>query len=128
MDVVRVMIVDDHPLVREGLRALLARSDKVRVTAECSDGEEAVAKIKASPTDVVLLDWMMPRMDGLEACRRMKASRPETGILMLTNHLDGESVKNALRAGALGYLLKDVTFEDLESAILDAARGKGTFH
>lgn len=128
MSVVEVMIVDDHPVVREGLRALLARSEVVRVVAEASDGQDSLDKLKAISVHVVLLDWMMPRLDGLETCRRITKEHPGIRVLMLTNHLDQVSVKDAIQAGATGYLLKDVSFDELETAILDVASGKKTLH
>jgi len=128
METVKVMIVDDHPMVREGLRAILARSDRVRVVAEADDGLVALDRLKALTIDVVLLDWMLPRLDGLETCRRISAEHPSTKIVMLTNHLDDNSVRKAIQAGATGYLLKDVSFEELENAILVAAVGKSVLH
>ena len=123
-----MMIVDDHPVVREGLRALLARSTKLRVVAEADDGLAALDRLKAVEVDVALLDWMLPRLDGLETCRRMNVEHPSTRIVMLTNHLDDQSVKKAIQAGATGYLLKDVSFEELEGAIVNASVGKSTLH
>ncbi|MBL8065700.1 MAG: response regulator transcription factor [Chthonomonadaceae bacterium] len=128
MDTVRVLIVDDHSMVREGLRALLARSDKVSVVGEAVDGEDALAKIPNLGVDLVLLDWMMPKMDGLQVCQAMNKIHPDVRVVMLTNHLDDVAVKSAIQAGAIGYLLKDVSFEELEDAILDAATGKSVLH
>lgn len=125
---IRVLIVDDHPVVREGLRSLLSKSDQLRVVGEAGDGLAAIDRLRSLETDVILLDWMLPRLDGLETCRRIKEEHPGLAILMLTNHLDQTSVKKAIQAGATGYLLKDVSFDELEAAILDAARGKTTLH
>lgn len=122
------MIVDDHPVVREGLRSLLSKSDRLRVVAEAGDGLAAIERLRSIETDVVLLDWMLPRLDGLETCRRIKEEHPALSVLMLTNHLDQTSVKKAIQAGATGYLLKDVSFEELETAIVDASGGKTTLH
>lgn len=122
------MIVDDHPMVREGLRALLARSDRLRVVADADDGMAALEKLKAVETDVVLLDWMLPRLNGLETCRRIAVDFPTVRVVMLTNHLDDNSVREAIQAGATGYLLKDVSFDELEGAVLDASTGKSILH
>lgn len=128
MSTVKVIIVDDHPMVREGLRALLSRSDKLRVVAEADDGLVALDKLRAVEADVVLLDWMLPRLNGLETCRRIATDFPSVRVVMLTNHLDENSVRQAIQAGATGYLLKDVSFEELESAVLDANTGKSILH
>ena len=128
MNPVQVMIVDDHPVVREGLRAILARSEKLRVVSEAGDGFEALEKLKSSAIDVMLLDWMLPRLNGLETCRRVRSEHGNVRVLMLTNHLDDESVRQAIQAGAGGYLLKDVSFDELESAIMDVATGKTSLH
>lgn len=128
MNVVQVLIVDDHPVVREGLRALMSRSERLRIVAEATDGYDALEKLRLQDIHVVLLDWMLPRLDGLETCRRIKMEHPHVRVLMLTNHLDDSSVKDAIKAGASGYLLKDVSFDELESAVLDAHSGKTTLH
>lgn len=128
MSQVRVMIVDDHPVVREGLRALLARSEKLRIVGEAADGYEALDRLRTIEVDVVLLDWMLPRLDGLETCRRVHAGHPAVRVIMLTNHLDEASVRQAIQAGASGYLLKDVSFDELESAVMDVSVGKTTLH
>lgn len=122
------MIVDDHVMVREGLKALLARSEKVRVVVVAEDGLSALDKLKAIEVDVVLLDWMLPRLDGLETCRRIAALHSECNVVMLTNHLDDNSVRDAIRAGATSYMLKDVSLEELESCIMDAASGRSVLH
>src|SRR5690349_11745193 len=128
MTPIRVMIVDDHPVVRAGLRSLLAKSEDVRVVLEAGDGLEALAKLRAAEVDVVLMDWQLPELDGLQATQRLKQERPDLKVVMLTNRLDTDSVKKAIQAGASGYLLKDVSREDIEHAVREAVQGRTTLH
>ncbi|MBS1714442.1 MAG: response regulator transcription factor [Armatimonadetes bacterium] len=128
MNTVKVMIVDDHPVVREGLRALLAKTDVARVVAEAGDGREAIDKLRAVDVELVLMDWQLPTMDGLATTTELKKSWPHVKVLMLTNRLDAESVKQAIKAGASGYLLKDVSKDDLERAIQETMDGKTVLH
>ena len=109
MDPVRVLIVDKHPLVREGFRSMLATANDIEVAGEASDGLEAVVWAAEHNVDVVLLDLHMPKLNGLEAARRIKAQRPGTIIVMLTQRSDDASVVDAVQAGASAYLLKDVS-------------------
>jgi DNA-binding NarL/FixJ family response regulator len=125
MDSVRVLIVDDHPVVREGFRSMVASNQAIEIIGEASDGLEAVAKVAELEPDVVLMDIAMPTLDGIEATRRIKAERPATVVIMLTIHRDDAYVVDAIRAGASGYLLKDASRELLIHTI-GAARSGGT--
>ena len=106
--VIRVLIADDHAVVREGLRAFLALQDDVEVVGEAADGEEAVQAVVRLEPDVALVDLVMPRVDGIEAIGRIRAERPETRVIVLTSFVDEDKMLPAVRAGAVGYLLKDV--------------------
>ena len=128
MNVYKVMIVDDHPVVREGLRSLLAKTDSVRVVAEAGDGREALDKLRAAEVDLVLMDWQLPTMDGLATTTELKKTWPQIKVLMLTNRLDAESVRQAIKAGASGYLLKDVSKDEIEKAIGEAMNGRTVLH
>jgi DNA-binding NarL/FixJ family response regulator len=116
-------VVDDQTLVRQGICSLLAYSDEVAVVAEASDGDEALAVIERTAPDVVLLDLRMPRRDGIATLNALRARGDETPVLVLTTFDDDELVLEALRAGAHGYLLKDVTLERLVDAIRTLADG-----
>jgi DNA-binding NarL/FixJ family response regulator len=126
---VRVVVVDDQTLLREGFRKLLELEPDIEVVGMAGDGEEALAlaeRLHASqtPPDVFLMDIRMPRMDGITAVRALKARWPETHIVILTTFDDDELIYAGLRAGALGYLLKDCSAEQLMNAIRAAARGE----
>jgi DNA-binding NarL/FixJ family response regulator len=126
---VRVVIADDHQVVREGLQMILADSDgEIVVVGEASDGEEAVRLATAIKPDVVLMDLSMPRMDGLEATRRLREAGVPSRVLILTSFADGEGVRDAVRAGVMGYLMKDVLKAELLTAIRLAADGVPTLH
>jgi two-component system, NarL family, response regulator LiaR len=122
---IRILIADDHAIVREGLRALLATEPDLELVAEATDGVQAVTKARALKPDVVLLDLMMPRMDGVEAITEIKKDWGEARIIVLTSFSDDEKVFSAIRAGALGYLLKDSSPQDLLHAIHTVANGEG---
>ncbi|MBS1721490.1 MAG: response regulator transcription factor [Armatimonadetes bacterium] len=128
MEGFRIMIVDDHPVVREGLRALLSKSTEMRIVAEAGDGLEALGKLKAVEVDLVLMDWQLPNMNGLEATQKIRESHPNVKVVMLTNRLDAEAVKSAIQNGASGYLLKDVSREDIEHAVRNAMDGRTVLH
>ena len=129
MNTIRIIIADDHELVREGLRAILEEDPAFRVIGEARQGEEAVSMIRSLKPDVVLLDLMMPLLDGIEVARIVRQDPSLTcRILMLTSFLDAEKVRNAIQAGAVGYLLKDVRKDDLFLAIKDASEGNPTLH
>jgi two-component system, NarL family, response regulator LiaR len=122
---IRILIADDHAIVREGLRALLATEPDLELVAEATDGIQAVTKARALKPDVILLDLMMPRMDGVEAITEIKKDWGEARIIVLTSFSDDEKVFSAIRAGALGYLLKDSSPQDLLHAIHTVANGEG---
>ena len=122
---IRILIADDHAIVREGLRALLATEPDLELVAEATDGIQAVDKARALQPDVILLDLMMPRMDGLEAIAEIKKDWGEARIIVLTSFSDDEKVFSAIRSGALGYLLKDSSPQDLLNAIHTVANGEG---
>jgi DNA-binding NarL/FixJ family response regulator len=122
-DVIRVMLADDQRVVREGLGTLLGLLDGIELVATAADGEEAIALARAHDPDVVLMDLRMPRVDGIEAIRRLaeRGERPRT--IALTTYADEESVLSALRAGARGYLTKDAGADEIRSAIEAVAGG-----
>jgi DNA-binding NarL/FixJ family response regulator len=122
--VIRVVLADDQTLVREGLTLMLGLMDGVEVVGVAADGEEAVAAVEQTSPDVALLDLRMPRVDGVEATRRLRERSPEVEVVVLTTYADDESVMSALRAGARGYLTKDASSEEIEKAIRDAAAGR----
>src|SRR4029434_3003184 len=126
---VRVVIADDHQVVRQGLQMILADSDgEIVVVGEASDGDEAVRLATTLKPDVVLMDLSMPRVDGLEATRRMRDAGVESRVIILTSFAEGESVRDAVRAGVTGYLMKDVMKAELLAAIRLAAGGVPTLH
>lgn len=122
----RVMLVDDHAVVRQGLRTFLDLQDDITVVGEAKDGVEALQVVPELEPDVVLMDLVMPRMDGIETVRRMKALRPHIQIIVLTSFGDDQKVFAAIRAGATGFLLKDVSPQDLAAAIHAARRGEAS--
>ncbi|MEU0117527.1 response regulator transcription factor [Streptomyces bobili] len=122
---IRVLLVDDQPLIRSGFRALLDLEDDIEVVAEASDGQQGLARVKEQLPDVVLIDIQMPVMDGIEATRRIAADPALSGVhvVVLTNYGMDEYVFDALRAGAAGFLVKDIVPEDFLHAVRVAARG-----
>ncbi|MEU3822241.1 response regulator transcription factor [Streptomyces sp. NPDC030392] len=122
---IRVLLVDDQPLIRSGFRALLDLEDDIEVVAEAADGAQGVALARTHRPDVALVDIRMPRVDGIEATRRIAAAPELAGVhvVILTNHGLDEYVLDALRAGAAGFLVKDVLPEDFLHAVRVAARG-----
>jgi NarL family two-component system response regulator LiaR len=128
LSLVRVLIVDDHPVVRRGIAFALASYDDFCVVAEASNGDEAVRLCGVHHPDVVLMDLMMPGMDGSAATRTIKEQFPTTQVVVLTSYQDGQMVREALRAGAIGYLLKDVAIDELAQAVRNANRGQSTLH
>jgi DNA-binding NarL/FixJ family response regulator len=123
---IRVVVVDDHTLVRNGLRALLETLPDVKVIGEAAGGREALREIAERAPDVVLMDITMPDMNGLAATERVVREHPRVAVLMVSMHADREFVARALRAGARGYLLKDASRAELELAVRSVARG-GTY-
>ena len=125
---IRVLIADDHPLIREGLRGLLAAEPDLELVGEATDGSEAVEKTDQLRPDVILLDLVMPVKSGIEAIIEIKEKDPVARILVLTSFADDEQLFPALRAGALGYLLKDSSPQDLLRAIRSVYRGESSLH
>jgi DNA-binding NarL/FixJ family response regulator len=121
---IRVVIADDQALFREGLRTLLAAHHDLIVVGEAGDGNEAILTAKSTRADVVLMDMKMPRLDGVAATKRLRVALPDCRVVALTTFDDDEYVFEALRAGAVGYLLKDASSERLVEAIRAAARGE----
>ena len=124
MSAVRVLVVDDQALFREALATLLGARPEVEVVGEAGDGHQALERAAALQPDVVLMDLHMPVLDGIAATRRLTVEQPGVRVLALTTFDDDEDVFAALRAGALGYLLKDVSSDRLVEAVLSAARGE----
>lgn len=127
-DRVRLLIVDDHAVVRQGLITFLELQDEIEVVGEAGNGKEALQKVKELEPDVVLMDLVMPVMDGLTAIKEIKLMRPQTEVIALTSFADDEKVFTAIRSGATGYLLKDVQPNDLVKAVLAAERGEVQLH
>ncbi len=121
---IRILLVDDHPVVRRGIKALLSTEPDLEVVGEAGDGEEAVQEALRLRPDVVLMDLVMPRLDGVQATRRIMEQSPGTHVLVLTSFGSDDKVFPAIKAGARGYLLKDARAGDLLGAIRRAARGQ----
>jgi NarL family two-component system response regulator LiaR len=123
---IRVMIVDDHAVVRSGLGAFLSASTNLDLVGEAENGEQAVVRARSLRPDVILMDLMMPTMDGVTATRLIKEQNPTVQVIALTSFQEDEMVQNAMKAGAIGYLMKNVTPHELEAAIRAARDGKMT--
>jgi DNA-binding NarL/FixJ family response regulator len=121
---IRILITDDHQVVRQGLRMFLSDDPEMEVVAEASDGAEAVRLAHELKPDIVLMDMLMPVMDGIEATERIRGELPDTEVIALTSVLEDSAVIGAVKAGAIGYLLKDAEPEELRSAIHAAAAGQ----
>lgn len=120
---IRVMLVDDQQLIRQGIKMLLMSEEDLDVTAEASNGREALERIAQARPDVVLMDIRMPVMDGVTATRQIVQAHPEVGVIILTTFDDEEYIFEGLRAGARGYLLKDISSEEMAEAIRVVAKG-----
>jgi two-component system, NarL family, response regulator LiaR len=123
-ETIRILIADDHAVVREGLRALLATEPGMELVGEAADGEAAVGLYSSLQPDIALLDLMMPRMDGITAIHEIKRQYPGARILVLTSFAEDDQVFPAIKAGALGYLLKDSSPQELLQAIREVHRGE----
>jgi len=124
VEAIKILIADDHPVVREGLFAMLSREVDFDVIGEAKDGVEAVNKAKELSPDVVLMDLRMPEMDGVEAMRQIKSEMPDVKFIILTTYSDDEYIFSGIEAGARAYLLKDAPREDLFKAIRAVHRGE----
>src|SRR5436309_13721865 len=120
---IRVLLVDDHEFVRQGVASMLAKAEDLTVVGEAKTGREAIETARKELPDVVRMDVRMPDMDGLEATRRIKEVRSRTAVIMVTMHDNPAYLREAVRAGAAGYLLKDVSKDDLIDAIRQVATG-----
>ena len=125
---IRILLVDDHKIVRQGVRAFFDAHKGIEVIGEAGSGAEAVKMVEERVPDVVLMDLIMPGMDGVEATRLAKNISPRTQIVVLTSYHDDEHIFPALQAGALSYILKDVEMDELAEAVFKASRGEATLH
>ena len=126
--VIRVLVVDDHTIIRKGIKAVLDLVPDVDLVGEAENGKQALLKDQALSPDVILMDLMMPEMDGIECIQQIKAKRPAARILVLTNFAGEEMIFPAIKAGAMGYHLKDSTPEALVDAIRQVDRGVASLH
>ena len=127
-EMIRVLIADDHPVVRDGLRGLMEIQPDIEVVGEARDGIEAVDQARSLKPDVMLLDMVMPGKDGVQVIIEVKEENPAARILVLTSYAEGEKAFPAIKAGALGYLLKDSSPEELLQAIHNVYRGQISLH
>jgi DNA-binding NarL/FixJ family response regulator len=128
MKKISVLLAEDHMIVREGLRKMLEFEDDLEIVAEAEDGRKAVALVKKFKPDVVLMDIAMPRLNGLEATRQLHKESPATKVIMLSAHSDDAYVKNATESGAVGFLLKQTSAQDVCHAIREVQKGKTFFN
>jgi DNA-binding NarL/FixJ family response regulator len=122
---IKILLADDHSMVRQGFRRILEAQQDIEIVGEASDGREAVTLVEQLKPDVVVMDVAMPGLNGIEATRRISEVSPRTRVLALSMHKDGVYVREILRAGARGYLLKDAFDADLIAAVRAVARGEG---
>jgi DNA-binding NarL/FixJ family response regulator len=127
VDPIRVLVADDHPFYREGVRAMLTALPETEVIGEAATGDEVIAKAAELQPDVILMDIKMPEINGIEATRRILGASPHIRVLVLTMFDDDESVFAAMRAGARGYLLKDATLDDVLRAVTAVSHGDAIF-
>jgi len=128
MDKIRILLADDHVVVRQGTRELLEREEDMEVVAEASDGEEAVHLTTNQRPDVAIMDISMPKLNGIEATKQIKAIHPATAVLVLTAYDDDQYIFALLEAGAAGYLLKNVRAEELVDAVRAVHAGESVLH
>lgn len=124
----RIVIVDDHAVVRQGLRFLLEQQEDMQVVGEGENGEQAIKLVEELLPDVLLLDLLMPRMDGVTAVREIKRLAPTTRIIILTSYFEDDQIFSVIKAGALSYLLKDTRPAELVASVRTAARGESVLH
>ena len=124
MEAIKILIVDDHPVVREGIGAMLKREPDFKIVGEASNGLEAVEQARELSPDVILMDLRMPEMDGVEAITRIKEAKPEVKFIILTTYSDDEYIFKGIAAGARAYLLKDAPRDELFKAIRAVSRGE----
>ncbi len=125
---ITVLIVDDHAVVRQGVRAFLETQSDIQVVGEAASGEDAIRLVAEMVPDVILMDLVMPGMDGVEATRQVGRVSPRTRVIVLTSYHDDEHIFPAIQAGAISYLLKDVDPNELVDAVRKAARGEAILH
>jgi NarL family two-component system response regulator LiaR len=128
MEKIKILLIDDHPVVRKGIRAIIETDEAFEIIGEGNNGKEAVQKYEQLFPDVVLMDLVMPEMDGIEAIRQIRAKNPNARILVLTSFSTDDKVFTAIQAGASGYLLKDSDPDDLLRSINQVYRGESSVH
>jgi len=128
MNKIKVLVVEDQAVVREGVVAILSFSPDIEVIGQAENGAQALIMVKAKKPDVILLDLVMPQMDGLTAIPRIKEIDPDARILVLTSFAEGDRVYQAIKSGALGYMLKDSTRDQLLQSIRDVSQGRASLH
>lgn len=127
-ELIRVMVVDDHPVVRRGIESLLGEEEDIQVVGEAVNGRDALEKVESLKPDVILMDLVMPEMTGIEAIEKITATHPEARILVMTSFAADDKVFPSIKAGALGYLLKDSDPDDLIRMIRQVYRGELSIH
>ncbi len=121
---IRIVIIDDHEIVRRGISAILQGDHEFQVVGEAADGKEALRIVRETQPDVALVDVRLPEISGIELCYRIQSEAPQTQVLILTSYLDGNVVRECIRAGAKGYVLKDVVSTNLRRSIRELMRGE----
>jgi NarL family two-component system response regulator LiaR len=127
-ELIRVMVVDDHPVVRQGIKSLLSEEEGIQVVGEAVNGKDAIEKVETLKPDVILMDLVMPEMNGIQAIEKITAAHPDARILVMTSFSADDKVFPSIKAGALGYLLKDSDPEDLIRMIRQVYRGELSIH